>query len=346
MRGPNRRRTGVARGLRKTDNVAEARLWNALRDRRLGNHKFVRQFGIGRYFADFACRKLYLVIELDGSQHIDNPADEIRNRYMTDHGWSVARFPSGSMLCDAATVLDTIDAICRGDIRNMVQSPDFQFRPAAWSDADIALMREAIACARKQMGRTWPNPPVGCVIVKDGAIIATGATGDGGRPHAEEIALDAAGSAAQGATAYVTLEPCGKRSNGGCSCSERLVEAGVARVVYACADPSPFASDMGPARIADAGIDLAGGLCTTEAEILIVGFVHFLATGRPLVAESDTAQGFDAEFLRDKDRSAEDDLKAWGAKGYRALYVQSGNEIALELKRARLLSPVQDWDKS
>jgi pyrimidine deaminase RibD-like protein len=207
-----------------------------------------------------------------------------------------------------------------------------------WSDTDIAFMREAVALGRDQMGKTWPNPPVGCVIVKDGRIIARGATGDGGRPHAEEIALDAAGDAAEGATAYVTLEPCGKRSTGACSCSERLVKAQVARVAYACPDPSPYASHIGPERIEAAGIDLHAGLCAAEAETLIAGFVHFLATGRPLVAESETPQGFDAEFRRDPGLSPEDDLRVWGDKGYRALFIPPGSEIAFELKRAKLLS--------
>jgi len=215
-------------------------------------------------------------------------------------------------------------------------------QPRSWSDTDIAFMRQAIALGRAQMGRTWPNPPVGCLIVKDGAIIANGATGDGGRPHAEEVALDAAGDAAKGATAYVTLEPCGKRSTGRASCSERLIAAKVARVIYACADPSPFASHMGPERIEAAGIGLATGLCEAEAGHLIAGFVHFLKTGRPLVAESDTPQGFDAEFVRDPNLPLEDDLTAWGAKGYRALYVRPGHETALELRRAGLLSPVDD----
>jgi len=326
----------MARVQRRSDNDAEKRLWQHIRNRLLGGFKFRRQYPIGRYIADFACVELRLVIELDGSQHIDNPDDEIRNRYMTDNGWSVARFPGGDMLSNAEAVLDTIAAICRGDIRTMVQSPEFQFFPA-WSDTDIAFMREAIALGRKQLGRTWPNPPVGCVIVKDGDVIARGATGDGGRPHAEEIALDAAKDAARGATAYVTLEPCGKRSAGGLSCSERLVQAGVARVIYACSDPSPFASHMGPERIEAAGIDLAAGLCESEARQLIAGFVHFLKTGRPSVAESDTAEGFDAEFVRDPGLSPQDDLKALGAKGYRTLYVRPRTDASLELKAAGLL---------
>jgi len=337
------RLTPLARLQRKSDNLAESWLWQNLRNRMMGGFKFRRQYPIGTYIADFACRKLHLVIELDGSQHIDNPDDKIRNRYMTENGWSVARFPSGNMLSDSDAVLDTIDAICRGDIRNMMQGPEFEFHPATvWSDTDLAFMRQAIALGRAQMGRTWPNPPVGCVIVKDGKIIATGATGDGGRPHAEEVALDAAGSAAEGATAYVTLEPCGKRSAGGCSCSERLVKASVARVVYACPDPSPYASHVGPERIEGAGLHLDAGVCAAEAGALIAGFVHFLATGRPLVAESETGQGFDAEFTRDRGLSPDDDLRAWGGKGYRALYVRPGSEIAQELRCAGLLETGDD----
>ncbi|MDB5492824.1 MAG: ribD, partial [Phenylobacterium sp.] len=83
---------------------------------------------------------------------------------------------------------------------------------------DQTYMRRAIALARAKLGRTAENPAVGCVIVRDGEIIGEGATGDGGRPHAEEVALDQAGPSARGATAYVTLEPCGARSSGAASC--------------------------------------------------------------------------------------------------------------------------------
>ncbi|MBW8733995.1 MAG: cytidine deaminase, partial [Asticcacaulis sp.] len=135
---------------------------------------------------------------------------------------------------------------------------------------------------------------------------------------------------------------CGKRSNGGCSCSERLIAARVARVVYACADPSPFASHIGPERMEAAGIDLAASLCAEEAEVLIAGFVYFLETGRPLITESQTPEGFDAPFIRNPVLLLEDDLKAWAARGYRALYVHSGSEIAAELRRAGVLPPVDD----
>jgi len=129
------------------------------------------------------------------------------------------------------------------------------------SDSDH--MRRAIAAACTNLGKTAPNPVVGCVIVRDGVVLGEAATAPGGRPHAEEQAL--AGVDARGATAYVTLEPCGARSSGGRSCSELLVAAGVARVVIACEDPSPFASGQGTERLTAAGIAVETGLLSREA---------------------------------------------------------------------------------
>ncbi|RYF93725.1 MAG: riboflavin biosynthesis protein RibD [Caulobacteraceae bacterium] len=126
-------------------------------------------------------------------------------------------------------------------------------------------MRAAIAAAQVNLGRTAPNPVVGCVLVRGGVILSSGATAPGGRPHAEDQALAAAGEA-RGATAYVTLEPCGARSSGGTSCSQLLVEAGVARVVVACDDPSPFAAGRGAERLRAAGIVVEMGLLAEEAK--------------------------------------------------------------------------------
>lgn len=128
---------------------------------------------------------------------------------------------------------------------------------------DEAHMRQAIAVALHNLGKTAPNPVVGCVIVRDGVALASAATAPGGRPHAEEQAL--AGLDARGATAYVTLEPCGERSTGAASCSLRLVEAGVARVVIACEDPSPFASGQGIERLKAAGVAITSGILCDEA---------------------------------------------------------------------------------
>ena len=133
------------------------------------------------------------------------------------------------------------------------------------NDDDEAFMRRAIALAARNVGRTGENPSVGCVLVKDGAVIAEAATAEGGRPHAEEQALAQADGAA-GATAYVTLEPCGARSSGGASCSDLLVRAGVARVVVACADPSKFAAGQGAGRLASAGVRHETGLLAEEAQ--------------------------------------------------------------------------------
>ena len=130
---------------------------------------------------------------------------------------------------------------------------------------DEAFMQAAIEAALANLGRTAPNPVVGCVLVKDEVIVARAATAVGGRPHAEDQALSEAGGAARGATAFVTLEPCGARSSGGTPCADLLVLAGVARVVIACADPSPFASGQGSERLLAAGIAVEIGLLSAQA---------------------------------------------------------------------------------
>jgi pyrimidine deaminase RibD-like protein len=139
--------------------------------------------------------------------------------------------------------------------------------------ADEAHMRRAIALARAALGTTGENPAVGCVIVKEGEVIGEAATGPDGRPHAEEQALDAAGAQARGATAYVTLEPCGERSSGVASCGERLARAGVGRVVVACADASAYASGRGGEQLALAGISVETGLLAREAAELYADYV-------------------------------------------------------------------------
>lgn len=137
---------------------------------------------------------------------------------------------------------------------------------------DIAFMRRAIAVAAANVGRTGENPSVGCLLVKDGVVIAEGVTAEGGRPHAEERALAAAGADAHGATAYVTLEPCGARSSGAASCAERLAAAGVARVAVACADASKFAAGLGAGRLAAAGVAVETGLLADEAAALYADY--------------------------------------------------------------------------
>jgi diaminohydroxyphosphoribosylaminopyrimidine deaminase / 5-amino-6-(5-phosphoribosylamino)uracil reductase len=135
-------------------------------------------------------------------------------------------------------------------------------------EADNEHMRRAIALATARLGRTGENPSVGCVIVLGGEVIAEAATADDGRPHAEEQALAAAGDRARGATAFVTMEPCGERSNGTASCSERLADAGVVRVVFACDNPHGLSAGRGPARLRAAGVALERGFLREEAAFL------------------------------------------------------------------------------
>ena len=131
--------------------------------------------------------------------------------------------------------------------------------------SDEDFMRRALALAAPMSGRTGDNPAVGCVIVKDAAIVGAGATAEGGRPHAEEQALAQAGAQARGATAYVTVEPCAQRSNGAKSCSDLLIEAGVARIVIGARDPHPLAKGVGPARLRAAGAAVDIGVLENEA---------------------------------------------------------------------------------
>jgi diaminohydroxyphosphoribosylaminopyrimidine deaminase / 5-amino-6-(5-phosphoribosylamino)uracil reductase len=147
---------------------------------------------------------------------------------------------------------------------------------------DIAHMRAALALAGRNLGRTWPNPAVGCVIVKDGRVVGRGWTAIGGRPHAEAEALSRAGAAARGATAYVTLEPCAHVGRGP-PCSQALIAAGIARVVASVADPDPRTAGNGFAALREAGIRVDVGTEAAAARALNAGFFLRLAEGRPLV---------------------------------------------------------------
>jgi diaminohydroxyphosphoribosylaminopyrimidine deaminase/5-amino-6-(5-phosphoribosylamino)uracil reductase len=142
-------------------------------------------------------------------------------------------------------------------------------------------MRAALALARRSLGRTWPNPAVGCVIVKDGMIVGRGRTRDGGRPHAEVDALNQAGEAARGATAYVTLEPCAHFGKSP-PCADALVRAGVAKVVSAMEDPNPPVNGLGHARMREAGIVVEVGEGAKEAAEINAGFLMRVRSGRPL----------------------------------------------------------------
>ncbi len=202
---------------------------------------------------------------------------------------------------------------------------------------DIRFMGRAIALARARMGQTWPNPAVGCVVVRDGEIVAEAATAPGGRPHAEEQAVPAAGEKAKGATAYVTMEPCGARSSGRTSCSHFLIDAGVARVVIAAVDPSPFASGRGVERLQKAGLQVETGLLAQEAAVLYEGYLHRVETGRPMVRIDDAGVGFDARFAASPKADLATELKRLGEAGYTRLWVGPG-ELADALGEQGLLT--------
>ena len=147
---------------------------------------------------------------------------------------------------------------------------------------DEAHMRAALLLAGRGLGNTWPNPAVGCVIVKDGVIVGRGWTAPGGRPHAETEALRRAGPAARGATAYVTLEPCchwGRTP----PCTGALIAAGVARVVVALRDPDPRVDGEGLSQLRAAGIEVTEGVLRDEAAKVTAGFIKRVSEGMPLV---------------------------------------------------------------
>ncbi len=151
------------------------------------------------------------------------------------------------------------------------------------AEADRRHMAAALALAARGLGETWPNPSVGCVIVAaDGRVAGRGRTAPGGRPHAETRALAAAGEAARGGTAYVTLEPCSHHGQTP-PCADALVAAGVARVVVAADDPDKRVNGAGLARLRAAGIDLTAGFMAAEAAETLAGFFTRLRLGRPLV---------------------------------------------------------------
>lgn len=144
------------------------------------------------------------------------------------------------------------------------------------------LMHQAIEAARSVRASTSPNPWVGCVIEAVDGATYTGATEPPGGRHAEIVALDLAGSAARGATAWVTLEPCSHTGRTG-PCADALIAAGVRRVVVAVVDPDPLVAGQGIARLRAAGIDVEVGVAADDVERLLAPYLHHRRTGRPWV---------------------------------------------------------------
>jgi diaminohydroxyphosphoribosylaminopyrimidine deaminase/5-amino-6-(5-phosphoribosylamino)uracil reductase len=147
---------------------------------------------------------------------------------------------------------------------------------------DARFMTLALALGRRGLGRTWPNPSVGAVIVKDGVIVGRGWTQPGGRPHAETQALARAGAAARGATIYPTLEPCSHHGKTP-PCADAIISAGVTRAVSALVDPNPEVAGAGHWRMAEAGVVVEIGPGADEARRAHAGHIRRVQDGRPHV---------------------------------------------------------------
>ncbi|OIQ29892.1 MAG: riboflavin biosynthesis protein RibD [Alphaproteobacteria bacterium MedPE-SWcel] len=184
-------------------------------------------------------------------------------------------------------------------------------------------MAMALSLGRRGQGRTWPNPAVGCVIVRSGRIVGRGWTQPGGRPHAEVVALAQAGTAAQGATAYVSLEPCAHTGQTP-PCAQALIDAGVARVVAAIGDSDPRVSGQGFALLHAAGIPVTTGVRADEAGCDHEGFFLRTEQGRPFVTLK-LAASFDGRIATGSGQSK------WitGAESRRAVHAMRARHDAV-----------------
>ena len=157
------------------------------------------------------------------------------------------------------------------------------------------MMRHAIDLGARNLGRTWPNPSVGALVVASGHVVSRGITQPSGRPHAERMALDAAGQVARGATLYVSLEPCSHHGKTP-PCADAVIEAGIAKVVTAIDDPDPRVSGQGHARLRSAGVEVVTGVLAKEARRANRGHILRVSRGLPSVTVklASTADGFAA----------------------------------------------------
>ena len=168
------------------------------------------------------------------------------------------------------------------------------------ADEDARFMAAALALGRRGLGRTAPNPSVGALVVRDGVVVGRGCTADGGRPHGETIALAEAGAKANGATLYVTLEPCSHHGRTP-PCCEAIVAAGIDRLVYAIDDPNPAVAGRGAAFCRAHGLEVCGGVGASEASRDHRGHILRMTAARPAVTLklAETADGFVAGSTHD-----------------------------------------------
>ncbi|EBA01929.1 riboflavin biosynthesis protein RibD [Rhodobacterales bacterium HTCC2150] len=186
---------------------------------------------------------------------------------------------------------------------------------------DERWMRLAISLGAQRLGQTWPNPAVGCVIVKDGRVLARAATAPGGRPHAETQALD--GINAKGSTVYVSLEPCAHTGKTP-PCAQALIDARVARVVYGMRDPDCRVDGKGTSMLSAAGIAVTGPVLEKQALAANQGFITAITKGRPALTLK-LATSFDGRIATASGQSQ------WitGPNARRAVHMMRANHDAI-----------------
>ena len=175
-------------------------------------------------------------------------------------------------------------------------------------------MDAALAQAFAALGSTAPNPAVGCILVKNGRVLAKAATAPGGRPHAETQALEAAGNAARGATAYVSLEPCAHQGQTP-PCADALISGGVAEVVIACRDPFEAVDGRGIEALRRAGVRVRVGVREAKALQLNEGFFQRVRTGKPIALLDRRDALFEARLDAKDGAALEAALERLGASG-------------------------------
>jgi pyrimidine deaminase RibD-like protein len=203
---------------------------------------------------------------------------------------------------------------------------------AITSALDLRFMQLALSLGRRGLGRTWPNPAVGAVVVKDDVIVGRGWTQPGGRPHAETEALKRAGKEARGATLYVTLEPCSHQGKTP-PCVDAIIRAGIARVVSALEDPNPEVAGQGYAKLRERGIAVDAGLEAAAAARQHAGHIRRMRDGRPqvLLKLAATADGKDGRL------DLNSVLKALAGRGITRLMVEGGPTVAAAFIKADLV---------
>lgn len=179
------------------------------------------------------------------------------------------------------------------------------------------------------------------MIVQDDVVVGRGVTASGGRPHAERIALDEAGAAARGATAYVSLEPCAHFGQTP-PCADALIEAGVSRVLVACLDPDPRTAGQGLARLEDAGIAVAEGLRREAAEVVNAGFFSRVLKQRPLMAIDAEPAGYDIALETPGENTPEDWTRTLYEAGWTRVRLIPGSDAA----RAAIAAGIVDANRA